>query len=106
MRSVTGDDHRGEGQQERAAGVQGAGIGAERIIGGAVRAPPRVGAREHVARRGRHGGNVLRGTPRRAQQPDRRAEFRPVSVTIDPLVPPRTSPNDHEYASLRNDVAA
>ena len=41
---MTGHDHRGEGQQQVPADVQGAGVGAERIVGGAGDAPPRVRA--------------------------------------------------------------
>ena len=85
--AVTGHDHRGEGKQEFPAGVQRASVGAERIVGGPVRAPPHMSARNDVARRGHDRGNVLSGVPRRAQQPDRRPEFGPVRVAVEPAVP-------------------
>ena len=84
---MTGDDHRGEGQQQVPADVQGGGVRAERIVGRAGGGPPRVGAGEHAVWRGRHRGNVLGGVPGGAQQPDRGRELRAVGVLVDPPVP-------------------
>ena len=55
---MAGHDHRGH-VQDAAAPLQRGLVGAERVLGGAVRAPPGVRAGVHVLRGGRQRRDVL-----------------------------------------------
>lgn len=79
---MTGHDQGGEPEQRCAAGVQLAGVGAERVLGRTEGGPPGVSAHHQVADGGGYGGDVLGGVAGGAQQADRGRELQAVGVAV------------------------